>query len=124
MTPQTKINLDFDETPGWMPMGEDLPADFLDGNPAMVLATIAMMCMQPSPKDVEPHPQAIATLALFAIDCHATLTTLQFRRLEKTVDQYLDVVNREERFETTRNGELVKFVRDKAVERAQVEGLI
>ena len=96
MQPQINITTDWDETPGWMPMGVGLPDNFLEGEPATVLSTIAMLCMQPRPKQVEPHPQALATLALYASGCTVTLSTQQFRKLERTVLQYMDVVGGED----------------------------
>lgn len=122
--PQVNISTDFNETPGWMPMGVGLASNFLDGEPAHVLATIAMLCMQPTPKLVEPHPQAIATLALYASGCAVTLTTKQFRKLERTVEKYLDYVGDENRFMNTKNWDYVNFVRDHAVARAKREMLI
>ena len=126
MTTQPQINIatDFTETPGWMPMGEGLASNFLEGEPTHVLATIAMLCMQPNPKQVEPHPQAIATLALYATGCAVTLTTQQFRKLERTVNQYLDHVGDENRFMGTKNWDYVNYVRDHAVARAKREQLI
>lgn len=121
MTPQINITTDWEGTPGWEPMGVGLPDSFLEGEPSHVLATIAMLCMQPRPKEVEPHPQALATLALYASGCAVTLSTRQFRQLERTVLQYMDVVGR---FVRTRNWDFASYVRNKAVERAQREKII
>lgn len=125
MQPQINITTDWDETPGWMPMGVGLPDNFLEGEPATVLSTIAMLCMQPRPKQVEPHPQALATLALYASGCAVTLSTQQFRKLERTVLQYMDVVGGEDaRFINTKNWDYASYVRDRAVERAKRERII
>ncbi|MBK9141626.1 MAG: hypothetical protein IPM23_03955 [Candidatus Melainabacteria bacterium] len=124
MTLQINITTDWEGTPGWEPMGVGLPDSFLEGEPSHVLATIAMLCMQPRPKEVEPHPQALATLALYASGCAVTLSTRQFRRLERAVLQYMDVVGGEDRFIGTRNWDFASYVRNKAVERAQREKII
>lgn len=121
---QINIETDFDATPGWVPMGVGLPADFLEGDPVQILTTVAMLCMQPTINDATPHPQAIATLALFATGCNVTLSTKQFRRLERTVVQYLGALKSDKRFVGTRNHEFVSYVRDRAVERAQNEMII
>lgn len=121
---QVNIETDWDKTPGWEPMGVDLSDRFLEGEPVHVLATIAMLCMQPKPAAVEPHPQALATLALYAAGSAVTLTTRQFRKLERIVLQYMDVVGGENRFIGTRNWEYASYVRDRAVERAKREMVI
>lgn len=124
MKPQINITTDWDGTPGWEAMGVGLADTFLEGEPTMVLTTIAMLCMQPRPKGVEPHPQALATLALYASGCAVTLSTQQFRKLERTVLQYMDVVGGEDRFINTKNWDYASYVRDRAVERAKREKVI
>lgn len=115
--------VDFDEQPGWQRMGTDLPKDFLQGEPNHVCITIAMMAMQPHPERVQSGPQALATLALYAADAAATLTTRQFRGLERRLFRYMDKVG-DVKFAGTRNWEFANFVRERAVERARREKLI
>lgn len=123
MQPQVNITTDWESTPGWEPMGVGLADNFLAGDPTTVLTTIAMLCMQPNPKEVTPHPQSLATLALYAAGCAVTLTTKQFRKLERTVVQYMDAVGGE-RFIGTKNWDYASYVRDRAVERAKREMVI
>lgn len=123
--PQVNTTTDWNEkTPGWEPMGVDLPDDFINGETTFVLTTIAMLCMQPTPKLVEPHPQCIATLAIYAAGCAVVLDKQQFRKLERTLVMYLEYVAKEDRFADTNNWAYVNYVREKAVERAKRDELI
>lgn len=121
--PQINIAADFDGLPGFDPMGVGLPANFLEGEPTHVCATIAMMALQPHAERVQSQPQALVALALYAAGVAVTLTTRQFRRIEKRVLRYMDTVG-DVRYHGTRNWDFADFVRQRAVERAKREKLI
>ncbi len=115
--------LDFDGQPGFDRMGVDLPANFLEGEPNHVCATIAMLAMQAHAERVQSQPQALVALALYAADVAATLTTRQFRGLERRVLRYMGTVGDVE-YHGTRNWSFANFVHERAVERAKREKLI
>ena len=135
--PQVNITTNWqDASPGWAPMGVGLPDNFLDGDPALVNTTIAMLCMQPvvwrydqhsagpNPEpNVDPLPQAVAILALYAAGASVRLTKQQFRKIEGRVERYLDIVGDED-FMGTKNWDYVNFVRNAAVEQAKRDGII
>ncbi len=121
--PQINIGADFDGQPGFDPMGVGLPSDFLEGEPTHVCASIAMMVVQPHAERVQPQPQALVTLALYAAGAAVTLTTRQFRGIERRVLRYMDVVG-DIKYHGTRNWEFAHYVQQRAVERAKREKLI
>ena len=123
--PLGNISTDWDgeANPGFGPMGNCLPKNFLEGEPTHVCATIAMMAMQPHPERVQGQAQALATLALYAGDVAVTLTTRQFRMLERRVLRYMDKVGDID-YVNTRNWEFANYVRERAVARARREKLI
>lgn len=121
--PQINISVDWDADLGFAPMGVGLPRDFLDGDPAHVCLTIIMMVLQPQPERVNRYPQALAILAGYAGSGAVTLTTQQFRRLERGVLKYMDVVGGE-RYFNTRNWDFAHYVHERAVARARRERLI
>ncbi len=121
--PQINVATDFDGEPGKDSMGIGLPRDFLKGEPAHVCATIAMMAMQPHPERVQRYPQALATLALYAAGVAVTLTTRQFRMLERRVIKYLEIVG-DINYCHTLNWQYADYVRERAVARARQEKLI
>jgi hypothetical protein len=121
--PQINIATDFDGQPGFDPMGVGLPSDFLQGEPTHVCATIAMMALQAHAERVQRQPQALVTLALYAAGVAVTLTTRQFRGIERRVLRYMDVVG-DVQYHGTQNWNFAHYVHERAVERAKREKLI
>ena len=121
--PQVNIAVDWESDLGFAPMGIGLSRDFLEGDPAHVCLTIIMMVLQPQPERANRYPQALALLAGYAGNAAVTLTTQQFRRLERRVLKYMDVVGGE-RYFNTRNWDFAHYVHERAVARARREKLI
>ncbi len=121
--PQINISTDFDAEPGMVPMGVGLPRDFLEGDPAHVCLTIILMAAQPHPERVQRYPQALVALAAYAGNAAVTLTTRQFRMLERRVLKYMDIVG-DIKYVGTRNWDFAHYVHEGAVARAKREKLI
>ena len=121
--PQINILTDWDGQPGVDSMGVGLPRDFLEGDPAHICLTVIMMVLQPHPERVQRYPQALAVLAGYAGNAAVTLTTRQFRMLERRVLKYMDAVGDEKYFGTL-NWDFAHYVHERAVARARREKLI
>lgn len=121
--PQINISVDYDGLPGMDKMGVGLPDSFLAGEPAHVCLTIIAMTLQPHPERVQRYPQAVAALAAYAGGSAVTLTTRQFRVLERRVVKYKELVG-DETYLGTRNWDFANYVHERAVARARAEKLI
>lgn len=137
--PQVNTSVNFDNGRGFGTMTAGLPRDFLQGEPLHVCATIAALFLHPEPVQhkhqaldgtcdrskvrVTLDSQAVGYLALYGGGVAVTLTTKQFRKLERRVRHYMSLM-RSHHFEHTGNLEVAIYVLDRAIKRARAEMVI
>lgn len=124
--PQVNVAVDFEQGRGFGPMGVGLPTTFLTFDRAYVCGTIAALYMNPNDEDgkrrTNKFSRAVAQLALYAGGFGVTLNTQQFRKLERKVGEYLDLMNAQ--FPNTNNPGYARYVLRHAVKRAKTESVI
>lgn len=115
---QINVSVDFTRSRGFDDMGRGLHPSILTGEPTKVCATIAALYMNPDPTLTTKYSQAVAFLALYASGAHICLDRQQFRRLEKVVREYRDIMGAPQ-YEHSLNRSFANYVLKRAVRRAK-----
>lgn len=125
--PQINVAVNFEDSRGYGAMGQGLPTNFLTFDRAYVCGTIAALYNNPSDDDGQRRTtkasRAMTQLALYAGGFGVTLTTQQFRKLERKVSDYASTMSAAQ-FAGTNNLGFARYVLRHAAKRAKVEKVI
>jgi hypothetical protein len=125
--PQVSVAVDFEVSRGFGPMGTGLPSNFLTFDRGHVCGTIAALYMNPVDEDGDRRTnkasRAMTQLSLYAGGFAVTLTTQQFRQLERKVREYAGLMQAPN-YDGTNNLGFARYVLRHAAIRAKTEKVI
>jgi len=125
--PQVNVGVDFETSRGFSPMGAGLPTNFLTFDKKQVCGTIAGLYSNPEDEDgarrTNTLSRAVVSLALYAGGFAVTLNTQQYRKLERKVRRYAEIMGAAE-YRDTNNLGFARYVLRHAAGRAKTERVI
>lgn len=127
------VGCDFETGRGFAPIGVGLPRNFLSLEKTTVCLSIAALYSNPCDGDLDgnsvagkrttsEYSRAMAYLAMYAGNSYVTLTTRQFRKLERRVRKYASFMRSDDKY--AQNLAFANYVLRHAVKRAKAEKVI